>query len=120
MSLGLALVAVVAVAMAAGWIGYARAARMRSAGRLHSLPVYHGAYAGLWAALPALLRLAVWTPVQSNLVEQAVLASPEGRALPKFDMLRETIISEAREIAHGEREAGFNAESATLAPRILE
>ena len=120
MTLGIALVAVLVVAMAAGWAGYARAGRMRLAGRLHSLPVYHGAYAALWAALPALLLLAVWTPVQSNLVEQAVLASPEGRALPAFDMLRETIISEAREIARGDREAGFNAESVTLAPRIVE
>src|SRR3990170_4842410 len=125
MTLGIALVAVILVAVAAGWIGYSRAARLRSAGlqsgaRLHSLPVYHGAYAALWAALPALLLLAVWTPVQSSLVEQAVLASAEGRALPAFDMLRETIVSEAREIAHGDREAGFNAESASLAPRIIE
>ena len=36
---------------------------------------------------------------------------PEGQALPDFEMQRETILSEAREIAHGEREAG-------LQPRI--
>src|SRR5688500_142795 len=125
MNLTIALAAVVAIAALAAWVGFRRAAHLRVANsnngaRLHSLPVYHAAYAAIWAALPALLLLAVWTPVQSNLVEQSVLASPEGRALPAFDMLRETIISEAREIAHGDREAGFNDESTTLAPRILE
>jgi phosphate transport system permease protein len=118
MSLGLAFVAVLLVAAAAGWLGFARARRLRASGRLHSLPVYHGAYAALWAAIPALLILAAWAPIQSRLVDQAVLASPEGQALPDFDMQRQAILSEAREIAHGEREQGFNPESTTIAPRI--
>ena len=120
MSLGLAFVAVLLVAAAAGWLGFARARRLRTSGRLHSLPVYHGAYAALWAAIPALLILAAWAPVQSRLVNQAVLASPEGQALPDFDMQREAIVAEAREIAHGQREQGFNPESTTIAPRITE
>ena len=122
MSLAIALAAIVAIAAGAGWFGFMRASRLRASGggRLHSLPVYHGAYAALWAALPALLLLAVWAPVQSNLVDQAVLASPEGRALPDFDMQRQTIMAEAREIARGDREAGFNPESSSLAPRYSE
>src|SRR3990170_4388673 len=126
MTLGIVLAAVVAIAVVAAWVGYSRATRLRTAsrarngGRLHSLPVYHGAYAAIWAALPALLLLAVWMPVQTNLVDQAVLASPEGRALPAFDMQRETILAEAREIARGDREAGFNPESSTLVPRFTE
>jgi phosphate transport system permease protein len=118
MSLGLALVAILIVAFAAAGLGFARARRLRTVGRLHSLPVYHGAYAALWAAIPALLLLAAWTPMQSRLVDSAVMASPEGRALPSFEMQRESILSEAREIAHGQREQGFNAESSSLAPRI--
>ena len=118
MSLGLALVAVLVIALTAGWLGYARARRLRAGGRLHSLPVYHGSYAALWAAIPALLILAAWAPVQHRLVNQAALSSPEGRALPAFEMQREAILAEAREIAHGDREQGFNAESSTLAPRI--
>jgi phosphate transport system permease protein len=120
MSLGIALVAVLVVALAAGWLGYARAGRLRVGGRLHSLPSYHGAYAALWAAIPALLLLAAWAPMQSRLVDQAILSSPEGRALPSFEMQRDSILSEAREIAHGEREQGFNPQSTTLAPRIRE
>jgi phosphate transport system permease protein len=118
MSLGLALVATLIVAFAAGWFGFVRARRLRTTSRLHSLPVYHGAYAALWSAIPALLVLALWAPAQSRLVDQAVLASPEGRALPTFEMQRESILSEAREIADGEREQGFNPESTSLAPRI--
>jgi phosphate transport system permease protein len=117
-SLGIALLAILIVALAAGWVGYARAGRLRTTGRLHSLPVYHGAYAALWAAIPALLLIAAWAPMQSRLVDQAVLASPEGRALPTFEMQRDSILSEAREIASGEREQGFNPESSQLAPRI--
>ncbi|HEX6741557.1 MAG TPA: phosphate ABC transporter permease subunit PstC [Sphingomicrobium sp.] len=119
MSLGLVLVAILAVAAAAFWLAYVRARWQRSsAGRLHSLPTYHGAYAALWAATPALLLLAAWAPIQSNLVSQAVLASPEGKTLPAFEMTRESIISEATEIAHGEPDQGFNPESSKLAPRI--
>ncbi len=118
MSLGLALLAILIVALAAGWAGFARAGRLRTTSRLHSLPVYHGAYVALWAAIPALLLIAAWAPMQSRLVDQAVLSSPEGRALPSFEMQRDSILSEAREIASGEREQGFNPESSQLAPRI--
>jgi phosphate transport system permease protein len=118
MSLMLALAAILAVAAVVAWLGFSRAQRLRVGSRLHSLPSYHGAYAALWAAIPALLLLAAWSPMQSRLVDQAVLASPEGRALPDFDMQRESILSEAREIAHGQREQGFNPESTALAPRI--
>jgi phosphate transport system permease protein len=120
MSLGLALVAVLIVAAAAGSLGFARARRLRADTRIHSLPVYHCSYAALWAAIPALLILAAWAPVQSRLVEQSVLSTPEGKALPAFDMQRQAILAEAREIAHGQREQGFNPESSTIAPRISE
>lgn len=118
MSLGIALVAILIFAGAAGSMSFVRARRFRLAGRLHSRPVYHGSYAALWAVIPALLVLAAWAPLQSRLVNNAVLSSPEGRALPSFPMQRESIVSEATEIAHGQRQQGFNPESSTLAPRI--
>ena len=118
MSLGLAFAAILVVALAAAWAGFAHSRRLRTAGRLHSLPVYHGAYAALWAAIPALLLIVAWAPIQSRLVDQAVLASPEGRALPSFEMQRDSILSEAREIADGEREQGFNPESTTIVATV--
>ena len=118
MSLSFALLAVLLIASVAAWIGFTQARRVRVAagGRLHSLPVYHGAYAAIWAAVPALLLLAAWVPAQTGLVNQAVMSSPQGQALPDFDMQRDAILTEAREIARGEREAGFNSESSELAP----
>ena len=117
MPLTIALVAVILIAVTAGLFARNRAKGLRGGGaRLNSLPNYHALYTGLWAALPALLFLAIWAPVQGGLVEQAVLASPAGQQLPDFDMLRDTILGEARDIASGKLEAGFNPESNALAP----
>ncbi|MFP5328598.1 MAG: phosphate ABC transporter permease subunit PstC [Alphaproteobacteria bacterium] len=116
MSLGLALAAILTIAAAAGWFGFSRAKRLRSAGRLHSLPAYHAFYVALWAAVPALVLLAIWGPVQSQLVEAAVIASPEAKVLPEPGMQRDVILQEAREIASGLREAGFNPQSSDIAP----
>jgi len=118
MTIAAATALVLALAAAAFLIGFRRASAMRAEGRLHSLPIYHGMYAALWCALPALLFLAIWTPTQTRLVDQTVLSSPEGRALPDFQMERDSILSEAREIASGDREAGFNPESSQLAPQF--
>jgi phosphate transport system permease protein len=120
MSLGLALLGILIIAFAAGWTGYARALSMRTAGKLHSLPSYHASYAALWAAIPALLLLAAWAPIQPRMVDRAVLSTPEGRALPDFAMQRDSILSEAREIAHGQRDQGFNPESSDLAPGVRD
>ena len=120
MTLTLALVAILLVGLAAGWLARARALRLRGGARLNSLPFYHGAYAFLWAALPALLLLAAWSPIQNQLVRDAVLQTPEGRALPDFDMQRDAILAEARQIASGDVASGFNPEATQLAPRYGE
>ena len=120
MTLGIALILVLLIASAVGGIAFNRARQLRAGGRLHSLPVYHGIHAALWVVAPALLVLAAWSPMQTRLVDQAVLASPEGKALPDFEMQRDSILDEARQIAHHEIEAGFNPESTALAPRVAE
>ena len=121
MSLTISLIAILAIAVAAGLFARSRAKGLRGGGaRLNSLPNYHAAYVALWAALPALLFLAIWTPVQGNLVDQAVRASPAAQTLPAFDMTRDTILAEARDLASGAIEAGFNPESAALAPVYAE
>ena len=121
MSLTLAIVAVIGVAVLAAFFAFRRASGLRGGGnRLNSLPVYHAVYTLLWAALPALLFLALWAPIQSGLVEQAVLASPQGQALPTFDLQRNAILSEAREIASGARTVGFNSQASEIAPVYAE
>jgi phosphate transport system permease protein len=119
-SLGIALILVLLIASAVGGISYVRATRLRAGGRLHSLPSYHAVHGFLWVIAPALLVLAAWAPMQTRLVDQAILATPEGQVLPADAMQRQAILAEARQIAHGEIEAGFNPESTTVAPRVLE
>jgi phosphate transport system permease protein len=119
-TLGIALIVVLLIASAVGGIAFNRARQLRAGGRLHSLPVYHGIHAALWVVVPALLVLAAWSPMQTRLVDQAVLSSPEGKALPDFEMQRDSILDEARQIAHHEIETGFNPESTSLAPRVAE
>jgi phosphate transport system permease protein len=58
----------------------------------------------------------VWSSVSGNLVEQAVLESPAAASLPAFEMQRNGILSEARELAQGSRQAAFNPEATALAP----
>ena len=53
MTLSIALVAVLVIAVAAGLFARNRAIGLRGGGaRLNSLPNYHAMYAALWAALP--------------------------------------------------------------------
>ncbi len=69
----LVLLAVMALAYQAG-----RKRAITSAGgagrinTLHSLPAYYGFYAALWAGLPALLLLALWTGVQDQVITHLV------------------------------------------------
>jgi phosphate transport system permease protein len=83
--------------------------------RLHSLPGYHGWYVAIWAALPALLFLLLWVPLSDRLVMDAVLASPAAAHLPPFEMQRNAIFQEARELAEGLRSSSFHPEARDLA-----
>ena len=111
MTLGIAFIVVLLIA-----VGGRRRSRpagptgLRAGGRLHSCRPITRIHALIWVLAPALLVLAAWSPMQSRLVNQAVLATPEGKALPDFEMQRDTILAEARQIANREIEAGFNPE----------
>jgi phosphate transport system permease protein len=103
---------------AAAWIAARARARAfaRGPARPHSLPGHHGCYVALWAAVPALVFLAVWSHVSAGLVYQQVMASPEAATLPAFDMQRHAILAEARGLASGRVGAAFNPQAHSLAP----
>jgi phosphate transport system permease protein len=84
--------------------------------RPHSLPGYHGWYVALWAVIPALLFLAVWSSVSGGLVTGSVLDSPAAASLPSEPMQRTAILDEARALARGTQEAAFNPQATALAP----
>ena len=120
MSLAISLLLVLLVAAAAFAVARGRAAGLRGAGegrqRLNSLPFYHGMYAALWGALPALLFLAIWAPIQGRLVQSAVLASPAGQQLPDFDLARSSLMSEAYSVATGASDIAFSPLAQALVP----
>lgn len=102
-----------------GWlVARAKAVRLATPGsrELHSLPRYHGAYVGLWAILPALLVLGLWSSVSPRMITSAVLSDPAAKALPAAGIDRDSILSEAAQLASGQIEVGFNPASDALAP----
>lgn len=76
--------------------------------RLSSLPTYHAWYVALWVLVPLAVFLMIWSVLSPQLVMQAVLASPEAAALPEFDLLRSTLLAEARAVAAGGAQGVFN------------
>ncbi len=92
------------------WItGRARAAAFVHGDRsnLNSLPSYHGWYVALFAIVPPLLFLAVWSGIVPSLQTDMVLSSPEAASLPMDGFTRASILSEARAIAEGTQTTAF-------------
>jgi len=81
---------------------------------LHSLPSYHGWYAAIWALVPSLLFLAVWTSIMPGLVTNRVLEAPAAASLPPDAFTRGAILSEARSIAQGKARSAFDPRSGAL------
>ncbi|WP_219892953.1 phosphate ABC transporter permease subunit PstC [Aquisediminimonas profunda] len=102
-----------------GWlVSRAKAASLATPGsrQLHSLPRYHGTYVALWAILPALMALALWSSVSPRLINSAVMSDPAAKTLPAEAIDRDAILSEAAQLARGDIEAGFNPASDALVP----
>ena len=101
------------------WLS-ARARALAFAGpgkpRVHSLPNYHGWYVALWAVIPALIFLAVWSSISPGLITQAVIENPASASLPAEPMQRGAILGEARNLAQGNIDAAFNPQATRLAP----
>jgi phosphate transport system permease protein len=122
----MSLLAVTLLVLGLGFVAWfsARAKAMSFVGqgktRPHSLPNYHGWYVALWAAVPALLFLGVWSLVSPGLVTQSVLETPAAANLPDFDMQRAAILNEARGLASGRIDVAFNPQSNELAPAYRE
>jgi phosphate transport system permease protein len=93
-----------------GWMtARAKAGRLNSGrGALHSLPSYHGWHVALWIVVPALIGWAVWEAISPGLIQSALLASPEAAQLPTNPMERDSILSEAFQLAATPGTAAFN------------
>ncbi len=101
-----------------GWIvGRARARQLAllPSVKLHSLPTQHGWYVALWAIIPALFFLAIWSYLSTGLIDASVLADPAAKDLPTDAFNRGALLSEARALADGSLEASFNPAADPLA-----
>ncbi len=77
-------------------------------GALHSLPNHHGWHMAMWIILPALLAWVIWSLIAPGLIQTAILASPEAAKLPMNPMERDSIISEAFQLAANPGSVAFN------------
>ncbi|MEZ5710707.1 MAG: phosphate ABC transporter permease subunit PstC [Blastomonas sp.] len=101
------------------WVlGRIRASRFLVAdrGTMNSLPSYHGWYTALWAIIPALLFITVWSSVAPSLGTFAVLEDPAAAKLPMDGFQRSAILSEARTLARNPDAQAFNPLARELAP----
>ena len=75
MSLTALLFLVIALTLTGWYFGQQRALVFRRTSPLHSQPRYHGAYVALWAGLPALFVLLLWTAVSPGIIDNRVAVS---------------------------------------------
>lgn len=95
--------------LAAYWAGRAKAASLRTAGgRVHSLPVYYGAYVALGTALPLLAVMILWPPIASRLIERHLIASLPAAMQPADEAARAATL---REIANVAEHQGLASEA---------
>ena len=111
LALGLGLVGWLA-ARAKAWAF--RRALAPGAKKPDSLPVYHGWFVAVWAALPALIFAVAWAVISPRLVLDHALTDPAAASLPAFGFQRDAILSEAQALASGQIAAGFNSQSQAL------
>lgn len=106
-----------------GWLtARARAQRFDRGGRkrLHSLPIQHGWFVGMWTVLPPLMFLVVWSAVSPGLVRQTVLQSPAAAGLSDFGFERDSVLAQARAVAENPYAAEADPLAQQLAPVVRE
>ncbi|NQV80083.1 MAG: phosphate ABC transporter permease subunit PstC [Alphaproteobacteria bacterium] len=84
MSASLLLIVLLGLSALAYYLGRTKALRAavgRGDGRLHSLPVYYGAYVALWVGLPALVVVVVWLLLEPQIIHLLLSARLPAEAL---------------------------------------
>jgi len=110
------LLLAVAILGAIGWFaGRAKARALYTGkGSLHSLPSYHGWHLALWILVPAIIGWLIWSSVSPAMIHNAIMADPAAASLPAMDMERDSIISEAYQLAADPNAVAFNPAATAL------
>jgi phosphate transport system permease protein len=113
-TLMLVLLAVMAFAYQVGRNrAIARAGGVARISTLHSLPAYYGFYAALWAGIPALLLVGLWSGFQDQIVTSLVTANLPAEMLDGQSAGRVgLVLNDIRNLATG------NIVSATVTPEV--
>ena len=69
--------------------------------KLHSLPSFHGAYAIVWAVLPALLILIAWSVISPRIVENLLLSEVAPQVQDLSALQLDVFLGDARAIYQG-------------------
>ncbi len=109
---------VFAFGLIAWFIGRARAAAFvkTSTIQINSLPNYHAWFACMWAIIPPVLFLILWSNISPGLITNMVLSSPEAANLTADPFTRSAILSEARAVANGSNQPLFQENAEKLVP----
>jgi phosphate transport system permease protein len=113
------LITLLALAAASWFAAKAKARGLYSGrGSMAALPSYHGWHMALWVLVPALIIWVIWSAISPGLVYSAIMADPSAALLPKMDMERDAVISEAMSAASNAGFGTFRAESAAMVPAV--
>jgi phosphate transport system permease protein len=114
------LLLAVAILGAIGWFAGRAKARALYAGKgsLHSLPSYHGWHLALWILVPAIIGWLIWSSVSPAMIHNAIMADLAAASLPAMDMERDSIISEAYQLAADPNAVAFNPAATSLVEPI--
>jgi phosphate transport system permease protein len=99
------LIAVALISLAAFHLGQRRASALRSLKHgaiLHSLPAHHGAFAGMWAALPGLAVALVWALAAPTIIDQWTLSNVSGETLGRGPSDLALLLNDAKNVATGQ------------------
>ncbi|TYR34860.1 phosphate ABC transporter permease subunit PstC [Mesorhizobium microcysteis] len=88
-------------------------------GRLHSRPVYHGSLAAIWALVPALLVLALWTLFGTTATRAYIIAQLPAEIASQTGAALEGAIARIRQIESGFGVVGETAPYENAAAQAL-
>ena len=113
------ILAILLLSSAAFYVGRRRSTGLAAAGgagnRLHSLPNYHGYFAAIWCALPALLAILVWVVAEQSISESIIVQELP----PSYAELDEDRAARLDVLALGEDDGADDVDRARAAASAL-
>lgn len=124
MPLSNSLLVILAIALTGFFVtrhrAYGLATANGGASKLHSLPLYYGYLAGIWALVPAVLLLALWGSLESTLIDRSVLTLAPAEVVAQGEDQLALLLNQVQNIASGSVTASpDNLAQAAMVERML-